>query len=189
VILWDLTDPTRPRSTRPDYFFLEPGFLDVSQALSPDGRMLATTDLEGGTTTLWDLTDPTRPNRISTLTGHPDAVRSVVFAPDGQTLATLDSHGTVLLWDLTDPGRPRRIGDSLTRDTTLVQAVAFAPDGKTLVTGDLAGTVMLWDLADLRPVFDDVLRRACSITRGGLDPAEWSRLVPDLAYEDSCEGT
>jgi WD40 repeat protein len=190
VILWDLTDPTRPSSTRPDYFFLdESGLINVSQALSPDARMLATTDLKDGTTTLWDLTDPNQPNRISTLTGHPDAVRSVVFAPDGRTLATLDWHGTVLLWDLTDPGRPRRVGESLTRDTTLVNAVAFAPDGKTLVTGDLAGTLILWDLADLHPVFDDALRRACSITRGGLDAAEWSRLIPDLAYVDSCEGT
>jgi type II secretory pathway pseudopilin PulG len=129
------------------------------------------------------------------LTGYTSPVFSVAFAPDMPTLATGSADGTVILWDLTDPTRPRRIGDPLTGHTNVVHSVAFAPDGPTLATGSSDGSdgsdgsAILWDLAGQYSLREDVLGRACSITQGGLDPAEWARSIQGLDYEDSCEGT
>jgi WD40 repeat protein len=111
---------------------------------------------------------------------------TLAFAPDGRTLATASSDQTVLLWDVTDPARPRRLGDPLTGHTTAVMSVAFTPDGNTLVTANLDETVLLWDLTGLTAFRNHPTERACSITRGGLDPDQWARNAPDLAYEDSC---
>src|SRR5262249_11908611 len=39
-----------------------------------------------------------------------DKVSSVVFSPDGRTLATGSDDGTVILWDLTGRNHPTRLG-------------------------------------------------------------------------------
>jgi len=62
---------------------------------------------------------------------------------------------------------------------------AFSPDGQTLATAN-GVAVERWDLKGLNSITGQALARACRITRGGLDPAEWARSVPGLPYEDSC---
>ena len=56
---------------------------------------MAVTD---GTVRLWDVTTG---QVKTTLTGHTDDVFSVVYSPDGQTLASGSSDNTVRLWDVT----------------------------------------------------------------------------------------
>jgi WD40 repeat protein len=75
-------------------------------------------------------------------------VDSVVFSPDGHTLATGSGDNTVLLWDLTDRTQPHRLGQPLTGHTSAVYSVVFSPDGHTLATGSGDNTVLLWDLTD-----------------------------------------
>ena len=73
----------------------------------------------------------------STLEGHRGAVESVVFSPDGTTLASR-SWDAVRLWDA-GTGAPK-----VTLERDRVESVAFSPDGTTLAGGGW-DTVWLWD--------------------------------------------
>ena len=134
-------------------------------AFSPDGQTLAGgggenyfdasigTSVNSGTIHLWDVDTGIR---INTFTGqHTNAVTSVAFSPDGQTLVsggtnyhfdeatdTFISNGIIHLWDV-DIGTPIH---TLTGHTDIV-SVAFSPDGQTLVSGSLDNTLRLWDVA------------------------------------------
>ncbi|MGH3686651.1 MAG: WD40 repeat domain-containing protein, partial [Pseudonocardiaceae bacterium] len=51
------------------------------------------------TARLWDVRDLHHLTALGTLTGHTNAVNSVVFSPDGHTLATASADHTVQLWE------------------------------------------------------------------------------------------
>ena len=77
----------------------------------------------------------------STLTGHFDTVRSVVFSPDNTLLASGSSDDTIKLWDV-NTGRHFR---TLRGHTDDVDSVAFSPDSTLLASGSLDNTIRLWD--------------------------------------------
>ena len=88
-----------------------------SAALSPDGRMLATTSSR--TIRLWDLATG---KNVATLRGHSPPIWKLAFSPDGRILASA-SVGTLQLWDVKEAiAAPQqlvdlsidRISDSLT---------------------------------------------------------------------------
>ncbi|RKU24618.1 hypothetical protein C6497_17520 [Candidatus Poribacteria bacterium] len=70
---------------------------------SPDGKILLNTQMQlsddaqamGYVIKLWD----TNGNDLQTLTGHTNNITTLVFSPDGKTLASSSGDGTVLLWD------------------------------------------------------------------------------------------
>jgi WD40 repeat protein len=106
--------------------------------------------------------------------GHTLDINSVVFSPDGKTIASGSRDNTVRLWSL--DGKPPQ---TLMGHTDDVISVAFSPDGKTIASGSRDNTVRLWSL-DGKPLqtlmghTDDVISVAFSpdrktITSGSRD--------------------
>ncbi|MFN6445887.1 MAG: eIF2A-related protein [Nostoc sp. DedSLP05] len=76
------------------------------------------------------------------LTAHTSAVTSVVFSPDGKTIATASNDTTIKLWDL----KGKELTKSPLNHSAGVTSVVFSPDGKTLASVSKDKTVKLWDL-------------------------------------------
>jgi conflict system STAND superfamily ATPase/WD40 domain-containing protein len=98
--------------------------------------VLLVLSLVGGGIALYQRhSTPPQLGPITVLAGHTSSVFSVVFSPDGHTLATGSNDQTVRLWNVTDPAHPTPLGPPLTGHTNSVFSVAFSPDGHTLATG------------------------------------------------------
>ncbi|MEH1877686.1 AAA-like domain-containing protein, partial [Nostoc sp.] len=75
------------------------------------------------------------------LEGHSSLVNSVVFSPDGKTLASASFDNTIKLWN-------RETGKeitTLTGHSDKVNSVVFSPDGKTLASASFDKTIKLWN--------------------------------------------
>ncbi|RCJ36437.1 hypothetical protein A6769_17225, partial [Nostoc punctiforme NIES-2108] len=75
------------------------------------------------------------------LEGHRESIFSVVFSPDGKTLASASLDKTIKLWN-------RETGkeiSTLTGHSQLVNSVVFSPDGKTLASASWDKTIKLWN--------------------------------------------
>ena len=64
-----------------------------------------------------------------------EAVSSVVFAPDGSTLAAGGSDGSIILWNPVSGETMRQ----LTGPAEGVLSLAFSPDGRMLASGGADG--------------------------------------------------
>ena len=81
------------------------------------------------------------------------SIGSFAFAPDGRTLATINTDHTISLWEAASGKRRTNLGregpgpsptDKLRSGE--LECIAFAPDGNLLAAGDSAGRVRLFDL-------------------------------------------
>ena len=130
-----------------------------SVAFSPDGSLLARdaygVAAAGGQPAilLWDVGTDQRPSAITQswdvvdplkalLKGHTGLVNSVVFSPDGRTLASGSHDKTIRLWDV----ETSQLQAILEGHTDAVNSVAFSPDGSTLASGSGDKTIRLWDM-------------------------------------------
>ena len=121
---------------------------------SPDGRTLASAD-NGGffggpmenveMIRLWN----TETGQHITLENPAFRANSIVFSPDGETIATggwdrsyRELSGTVLLWDA---ATGEHKGTLIEEYTNSVFTVAYSPNGSSLVSGSKDGTILLWD--------------------------------------------
>ena len=68
--------------------------------------------------------------------------KSAIFAPDGQTFATISSDKTVRLWNLA--GQPLA---NLQGHINYITSAVFAPDSQTIITVSENKSVHLWDVA------------------------------------------
>jgi WD40 repeat protein len=132
--LWDLTDPRRTRWLR--------GVAQV--AFSGDGSRLA--GAAGSGITLWELPG----GRPCHDFGHAYAVGSVVFSPDGGTIASGApfTDPLVRLWDART-GAQKAQGHG---HDAGIGSIAIAPDGRLLASGSQDGTVRLWEAGTAKEV-------------------------------------
>ncbi|GHF77774.1 hypothetical protein GCM10018790_64870 [Kitasatospora xanthocidica] len=108
--LWDVGDPTRPRSRGPAV--TAHAVKVTSLALEPQGKTLATSG-EDHTVRLWDISDISHPRPLGTpLTGHAGPVTALAYSPDGRHLVTTSRDGTVQLRALSPDDLSRIVCDT-----------------------------------------------------------------------------
>ncbi|KAG8987832.1 hypothetical protein FRB95_006808 [Tulasnella sp. JGI-2019a] len=79
---------------------------------------------------------------LATIRSHDYPVRSVVFSPQGDHLATGGDDWTVRLWDAVTGAMLNRLNGH----NQLVTSVAFSPNGDRLASGSEDETIRLWDV-------------------------------------------
>ncbi len=125
-IIWDA-------ETRTERVRIEHGgqSFGSSLALSPDGGVLAMTygidDFENAVS-LWNAVTG---EHLGTLPGHKQSIWSVVFSPDGRTLASSSADGSLRLWNVAS----RRELMSIEEGASSLAHLRFSPDGDYLVGG------------------------------------------------------
>jgi WD40 repeat protein len=103
---------------------VDPGVL-AFLCFSPDGKILATTDLTEPVIHLWEA----RTGReIGRLPGHRDHTVAVSFSPDNKTLASTGGDGSVKLWHL---GTRREVATLM--ESGAAGPLAFSGDGSELL--------------------------------------------------------
>jgi WD40 repeat protein len=192
--VWEVTPPPVAEPTQ-----IGTTFAVRTLAFSPDSRWLAlgtcesltvsgTTCAAGGVR-LWDATAP-QPADTSFFLSQKSQVSSLVFSPDGQTLAAAGADG-ITLWDM---ALRVSIGSLLLdRANALppplpfvgaehtVTSLAFSPDGTRLAAGRAAGPILLWET---RPASWQAA--ACAMANRNLTPAEWLQFLGQEPYRPLC---
>jgi WD40 repeat protein/DNA-binding SARP family transcriptional activator len=115
-------------------------------ALSPDGRTLAVTQVDGSV----DLLDARTLETRSSVRAQRRPALGVDFSPDGRLLAVTGDGARVTLWDTGTLARAAELKGL----SGFSQEVVFSPDGRLVAAGgDVDGKqrVLVWDVRSRRP--------------------------------------
>jgi len=149
----------------------------LGAALSPDGKRVATADLEGWLRVL-DATSgkPVLPAIRASAT----YVDSVAWSRDGSRLVTAGYDDTVRLYDA---NTGQQIGTSLPVPGANFPYTTFSPDGRTILVTDITGRVWLYPASAA-----GWQAYACRLANRELSRGEWLAFVPGHPYEQICLG-
>ncbi|WP_397351833.1 nSTAND1 domain-containing NTPase [Nonomuraea gerenzanensis] len=110
--------------------------------ISPGGPWVAT--VEGDVPQVWDATEEPAGDWIPQveLAGHDPELNGVVFAADGDRLATFGADGVIRVWTTGSDADPLVLRSPKGNP----RGAAFTPDGKSLVSVDVDGSLRTWDV-------------------------------------------
>ncbi len=115
----------------------------LALAFSPDGQTLASgAGYVESSIRLWEVATGTELGRLE---GHRTWISSLVFWPDGRTLASASADQTIRLWDLAS----RQTKTTLRGHRLEVWSLALLPDHSTVVSGCKDGSAYVWDTTRL----------------------------------------
>jgi WD40 repeat protein len=176
VMLWDISDRTRPRQRFPISF--DSREAPTVAAFSRDGKLLVV-GYYSGVVALYDLAQPDKPKILRAAESvRPDYsfnyVTGVAVSDDGKTVAS-SGYATrlIYLWDAStaSPTLIGNLGGSLTDPNlagTNASALAFSHDGRSLVSG--SDRIILWDIDPL-----SWRERACTLSGVACPPPKRKR--------------
>ncbi len=110
----------------------------VAVEFSPDGKLLATGDVNGRVN-LWNLEDS---QQLGSFEGHTGWVWQAKFSKDGKTLASCCENGMIKLWDL----KTGQCLHTIQNHTIHSWLSSFSPDNTLLACGRTDQTIKLWDI-------------------------------------------
>lgn len=125
-------------------------------ALSPDGRVVATSDGP-----VLRLLDANSLDLLGTLEGHTATITTIEFSPDGRTIVTGSLDGTARVWD-TESGIPIFVPPV---QPIRLLAAAFGAGGSRIATIYADGTILVHPIA----LEDGIEIAEARITRGFTD--------------------
>ncbi len=111
----------------------------TSVAYSPDEKWAISSGRDDNLLILWDLATGTP---VRKLEGHTEAVRQVVFMPDGKRVLSASEDGTLKLWNV-DTGAVIR---SFKKHDGEVKGVALRPNSNQFLSAGADARLMLWNL-------------------------------------------
>jgi WD40 repeat protein len=113
-------------------------------AFNPSGETLASgsilADVLKDGVKLWDMKTS---KLATTLTDQPESIWSLVFSPDGRTLAVGYGKGLIRVWEL----RTGKVLQTLKGHTAAVRVLGFTEDGKRIVSAGADNAIRHWTLA------------------------------------------
>jgi len=111
-------------------------------AVSPDGKLLLSGDIDKTTAYLWDI--ETGQKKL-TLQGHSTPVfDAVTFSPDGRFVVTGSLDNTIKIWEV----KTGRLVRTLAGHTSGVYGLDFSPDGQFLASSSSDGTAKIWRVSN-----------------------------------------
>jgi len=143
----------------------------LSLAISPNGRLLATVSYEK-TLSLWDVQGRQKLAQIET----EEHLRACAFSPDGTRLVVGTTTNLLLEYTLTS-GRGRKVKILPLKPEIDLMTLAFSPDGKHFSTGHNQPWITVWDGENL--LYKRWLK--CPET-GGISAIAYSRDSALLAF-------
>jgi WD40 repeat protein len=117
-----------------------------SLSFSPDGKILATTHLDG-LIRFWDAVSA---SEIRKLRGHDGAVWTVRFSPNGKWAVSGATDNTIRVWDVLTGKEVLKLGQD-----AWVRHVEFSPNGKTILASG-STEALLWDARPRQPLGHDL---------------------------------
>ena len=129
LIIWDAT-------TGDEFLKINDGA--TALAFSPDGKQLASADIDG-IIKIWEVASD---SQILQLSGHTNQVIDLKYSPDGTQIASASLDRTVRIWDA-DSGQALLM---LAGHASGIFEIDFSPDGNSVATGSGDNTARIWDI-------------------------------------------